>query len=754
MQRLLRLLRVGLIMLIGASILVGARVSVVIADTPPVGATALFPSPNERFGFGVLYGIDSYDVVPLNAGWYQDWGYAASASHPGSILAAHVVRVSPDGLHLNLAAIQRLADEDPGALWLIGNEPDMFRQDNVTPIQYVTQYRQAYFAIKGYDPTAQVAAGGIVQPTPLRLGWLSVAWDTYQQLYGSPMPVDVWNIHNYILQETPGEWGCGIPPGYYGERPQTYPASSHDDLTIFQDHVRAMRQWMADHGQRDKPLIISEYGILFPGSSGYDLTRVSNFFVNTTNWMLTASDPALGYPADDNHLVQRWMWYSLDDTNFNDSGDTIAALMDPPTHQVRAMGQVFANQTTPLRRPYVNLVVARVQVQATDAGAASVGAAQPVTVQAVIQNRGNTAVTQAFRVLILDQNKQVIHAETINGMPARYGGNVVVQTTWQKPAGTDWQLTVLVDTENTVSESNENDNSSTVSPTADLHLASLAVLSPSGQDVAAQAVVSDLDLVASVQNLRGVTVSAATVRFWDGTQLLHEEALPDLASGAQVTVTFTWDAPQVGLHQPAVDLVMPPGISDPVEEDNYLGREVLIANSRAYLPAITGLDYQSGQTAGIECYNTLQNAGFEGGTLAGWNASPYVSLMDTSCFDGNYCAWMGRGLNIEDDIYQTVSIKPWASLQLDFAYAVVTAESASEQRDTLNVEVRSATGQLLRTVQTFDNRDARQVWYTSSLNLDEFAGQTIQLHFRAHNDGANLTTFFLDAVNLEACEKR
>jgi len=101
-----------------------------------------------------------------------------------------------------------------------------------------------------------------------------------------------------------------------------------------------------------------------------------------------------------------------------------------------------------------------------------------------------------------------------------------------------------------------------------------------------------------------------------------------------------------------------------------------------------------------------------------------------------------------------VSIKPWASLQLDFAYAVVTTESASERRDTLNIEVRSTTGQLLSTVQTLDNRDAHQVWYTSSLNLDEFAGQTIQIHFHAHNDGANPTAFFLDAVNLEACEKR
>ena len=31
-----------------------------------------------------------------------------------------------------------------------------------------------------------------------------------------------------------------------------------------------MRQWMADHGQRDKPLWITEYGILMPEEYGFD----------------------------------------------------------------------------------------------------------------------------------------------------------------------------------------------------------------------------------------------------------------------------------------------------------------------------------------------------------------------------------------------------------------------------------------------------------------------------------------------------
>jgi hypothetical protein len=741
--------QIGLIVVLIVGVLGSAGAAV--ADSPPVGATALFPSPNERFGFGVLYGISNYNVLPLNAGWYQNWGHAANAPHPGSMLAAHVVRVSPEGLQLNPAEVERIAEADPGALWLIGNEPDMFAQDNVTPGQYAVQYRQAYFTIKRYDPTAQVAAGGIVQPTPLRLGWLSATWDAYQALYGRPMPADVWNIHNYILQEAPGQWGCGIPPGYYGVPGATYPFNRHDDPTIFQDHVRAMRQWMADHGQRDKPLVISEYGILFPESSGFDLTRVRNFFVNTANWMLTASDPALGYPADENHLVQRWMWYSLDDTNYNNAGNTIAGLMDPTTRQMRAMGQAFADLATPLRRPYTNLVVARVRVTPADGSPALTDQAQLVTVRAVIQNRGNSAVNRSFRVVIQDQAGNRVYEQTVNGLAARYGGDAVVQTTWQKPAGTAWRLIVLVDADNAVGESNEEDNQWTVSPMTDLDLASLTVVDAEGRIVTAQSVNALITLTAVVKNLGGLVLNGAALRFWDGEELLHQEALPTLAPGEDVEVTFEWSEAQPGFHALAADLVLPPGIGDPVEDNNRLGRDVLLAGQRVYLPSVLGAQYQSSQAA-PECHNALANPGFETGTLTGWQASAFVTLANAGCYAGSYCAYLGRGWNLEDDLSQTVYVKPWANARLNFAWAVVTTETAAAPRDTLAVEIRSGTGQLLRTMETLSNQDAHPYWYTSSFDLNEFVGQTIQLHFHARNDGANVTSFFVDEVSVEVCE--
>jgi hypothetical protein len=732
----------GVALLCLASLFLSPAVPRIAADAPP-GATALFPSPNERFGFGVLYGIHNYDVNALNAGWYYNWSNAAGAAHPGSINVFHTARTTETGLGLTPAVAQQIAEEDPGGLWLIGNEPDMYKQDNITPSQYAILYRQAYSMIKAYDPTAVVAAGGLVQPTPLRLGWLSAVWDAYQELYGGPMPADAWNIHNYILQEAPGQWGCGIPPGYFGQRPATYPFTSHDDLTLFQDHVRAMRQWMADHGQREKPLVISEFGILFPESSGFDLARVRTFFVNATNWLLTASDPLLGYGADENHLVQIWSWYSLDDTNFAEAGNTIAALMDPTTRQMRGMGQAFADQATPLRRPYVNLVPGRVRLQATSAAAQT--AAVPVVIRATIQNRGNTATSQPFRVVIRDQQGNQIHAETINGMPARYGGNVVVQAAWQKPAGTDWKVIVLVDPDNAVNEANEGDNRWEVTALADLDVVSLAI-----QKQASGA----LDLVAATAHHGMFPLTGAQIRFWNHDQLLAQRALPDMSPGDQIETTFTWSAPTVGLHNLAVDVLLPPGVSDPILDNNRIGRDFLVASHRTYLSAISGPQFQSGATVGIQCRNVLVNPGFETGDLSGWTASPFATVMNAGCAEGGYCLYIGRGLNLDDDVSQAVEIRPSATAHLNFAWAIVTTETAPAQRDTLTVEIRSLTGQLLRTVQTLDNRDAHPFWFTSDFSLDEFAGQAIQLHFHDHNDGANVTAFFVDKVNLEVCERR
>ena len=75
-------------------------------------------------------------------------------------------------------------------------------------------------------------------------------------------------------------------------------------------------RWMKSHGEQDKALIVSEYGIPMPAEYGFGAQRVTDFMLGTFDTMLTAADPELGYPADDYRLVQRWAWFSLADDTY------------------------------------------------------------------------------------------------------------------------------------------------------------------------------------------------------------------------------------------------------------------------------------------------------------------------------------------------------------------------------------------------------------------------------------------------------
>ncbi|MCB0064285.1 MAG: hypothetical protein KDE19_19310, partial [Caldilineaceae bacterium] len=187
-----------------------------------------------------------------------------------------------------------------------------------------------------------------IQPTPLRLQYLSAIWDHYQTIYSKTMPVDVWNVHNFIIQEEKNNWGADIPPGIDGDeglyvnRPST-----HISMTIIIDQIEAFRTWMKEHGQQNKPLVVSEYGVLFYNSLMGLPDRphyVHNFMLDTFDYFATAKDCKLGYPADDCRLVQKWNWYSLDDTwgSFN----PYSRLFDPDTKEMTETGNRFQEWIT------------------------------------------------------------------------------------------------------------------------------------------------------------------------------------------------------------------------------------------------------------------------------------------------------------------------------------------------------------------------------------------------------------------------
>ncbi|PWH13471.1 MAG: hypothetical protein DDG58_14050 [Ardenticatenia bacterium] len=287
-----------------------------IAPEVTLRTTGLW-TPRQRIGVGVPYPpVERYETEQLSIGWYHAWRVLTDLPASLGVETWQMVRASENGFAPSREVIVAAARRYPGSIWLIGNEPDVIWQDNVTPERYAQVYHDVYHLLKEADPTCRVAAGGISQPTPLRLKYLERVLQAYQERYGEPMPVEMWHIHNFILREKRGSWGVDIPPGLDEEEGVLVEVQDNDNLSIFQEQVIAFRRWMAERGERDKPLVISEYGIPMPMEYGFDFARVRRFMTATMDFLLVAADPQLGYKSDGYRLVQRWAWFSMGDTRY------------------------------------------------------------------------------------------------------------------------------------------------------------------------------------------------------------------------------------------------------------------------------------------------------------------------------------------------------------------------------------------------------------------------------------------------------
>lgn len=290
-----------------------------------------------RVGFGLALGpAERFDLPSLQAGWYLDWTARKDPPRPGGVEYVQMVRLKGGKLSPDASSLQEIARANPGSLWLIGNEPDVMWQDNVTPEAYARLYAEAYRAIRAGDPTARVALGGISQPTPLRMVYLDRVLEAYREAFGSLPPVDAWHIHNFILREERGSWGVGIPPGFEEDRGWLYEVEDHGSLEIFARQIRSFRQWMADRGYRACPLIVSEYGILMPEDYGFPPEQVEAFLRETFAFFEETRDPDIGNPVDDGRLVQRWCWFSAADPNYPTGN-----LFDPETGALTHLGRAF-----------------------------------------------------------------------------------------------------------------------------------------------------------------------------------------------------------------------------------------------------------------------------------------------------------------------------------------------------------------------------------------------------------------------------
>ncbi len=284
------------------------------ADPVRSGSGAFTVPVGERFRLGVS--LPSWHGNPdilraLQVGWVMDWSARGSTTYGDGVDYAQTIRMGGGQLSLDAGTIATIAAARPGSTWLISNEPDVRWQDNVTPDVYARLYREAYQAIKAGDPSAVVAAGGISEPTELRLKYLDRVLQEYQNAFGETLPSDAWHIHNYMLREERDSWGVDIPPGLSENTGVLYGIDDSANLAVFESQIVRFRGWMADRGYRGQPLLISEFGIPMPADYGFPPDVVETFLRETWRYFLTATDPALGDPNDGGRLVQRWCWFSM-----------------------------------------------------------------------------------------------------------------------------------------------------------------------------------------------------------------------------------------------------------------------------------------------------------------------------------------------------------------------------------------------------------------------------------------------------------
>lgn len=472
-----------------------------------LGTTA----PSCRFGAAITNGDQTPYLETIGAGWYLNFSISAPPAPNGAeFVPVIIVRQNKSGATyqpgytatppLTDAGLGARIDSNPGAIWIVGNEVDRGPdpdnpagpriQGDTYPGVYAQAYHDIYHYIKQRDPSALVAVSALVQVTPGRIQYLNMVYDRYLDRYGTPMPVDVWNMHLYVLPEVHPNGApnnianialgtdpaLGISeaydpsgnnnPGRYRDScpfADVYCYAEHDSMDAFREQVVRMRQWMASHGYRNKPLILSEYSLLlpyaYPDNGGlfqdefgntFNPTRVQTFMSETLNYLSTVTDPSIGYPADNNKLVQQWLWFSV----YNEGVGEVSNLIDASGNMTN-LGMLFRDRVE-AEPNTINLYPQRVST--LFAYSDGTGTAD-VVLEAVVGNNGTQTAAPFEVTFYRDQARtQVIGSATVTGLTGCSTRTISVSVPWEDLSPGLHYYWVAADSGSVVTEQSESDN--------------------------------------------------------------------------------------------------------------------------------------------------------------------------------------------------------------------------------------------------------------------------------------------------------
>lgn len=204
-------------------------------------------------------------LQPLGSLWYYGYGFTGE-DLPGQ---HRVFLVQP---HYDERALSRVLREHPGSWWILGNEPNDPLQDDLSPSAYAAFYHRVSTWARRVDVTCRLMPAGIANAD---WRWAEAFRNSYRLQYGRYPTVSAWNVHNYVLD----------------------PAEDPLDVGRFAAQIESFRVWMTEAGEGDKPLVLSEFGVLsLP--EGADSEDVVRYMRGAVDWLRSSGS------------VQAWAWFS------------------------------------------------------------------------------------------------------------------------------------------------------------------------------------------------------------------------------------------------------------------------------------------------------------------------------------------------------------------------------------------------------------------------------------------------------------
>ena len=347
-------------------------------------------------------------------------------------------------------------------------------------------------------------------------------------------------------------------------------------------------------GLRNKPLINTEYGILMTEDIGFDYPRVRSFMLNSFNAFLNdLVDPALGYPADDNRLLQEWFWFDLAVNDFE--GRIVhTGLFDSDTRAMLPLGADFANYVQPLFQDYTDLELFGASV--TPYWPLFAGDPALLRIQSQLRNNG-TIASGPFDVTFRAGNGSLLSTQPVAGLPKRYDPGYWTSVThdWSVVMSTSRGVQIIADENNQVAEPCQPNNEVFVQvtppPSTDLALSNLRT-DPATLPSLPPGSTTTLTLQVDLLNLGSVGTSASQVqvKFWNGNPsaggaLIGVETLTPASVTLPATVSLQW--PDRGAGQYEIYARVEPVPEETNVQNNTQHLTVLLSGSTLRFPLVT-----------------------------------------------------------------------------------------------------------------------------------------------------------------------